>query len=394
MTRYSVDLDQRELIASWGTGEGDLSTRVAALPGGAETSALLALARSLTQLSDSAWRTYTHPASAADSLEPDSEGWRREQEREAFEEVSGAITEPHLPSGGTMIISYSRLVESAHRVGRALHDLRGLGDPGDPGDPGDQALTKAVLAEAALELTAVESAELGDLTGRAQQAVLLSREDASPVQVAAADQLLQQDPFGPAALFSTVDPTAAAVAAAHWLAAAADVAAGSSGQDPAHVVLEADNIEALPHETPTLVLGLIQDGATPHEAVTKLVRHAMHITDGLLPDPVALRDQLEDLEETVAEYTGEDDPDLENIAVRLTPLDPKRPARDLLEDLLTGIHGCWLLHSECDESDEDEDLGDPEGWNDQQAEEHQRRSLARFAQLVRETAAAKRDRLV
>ncbi|MFC8720736.1 hypothetical protein [Kitasatospora sp. NPDC057198] len=380
MTRYSVDPDQHRLIASWGTGEGDLSTRIAALPDGAATSDLLALARSLTQLSYAAWRTYTHPASAAGSLEPDSEGWRREKEREAFAEVPGAIAEPHLPHGGAMMVSYSPLTESAHRIGRALHDLD------------DEALTKAVLTEAALELAAVESAELGDLTHRAQQAVLLSREDASPVQVAAADRLLEQDPFGPTELFSTVDPTAAAVAAAHWLAAAVEVAAESSGEDPATVVLLADTIESLPHETPTLVLGLLQDGATPHEAVTALVRHAMHITDGLLLDPVSLRNQLEDFEETVAEHTGEDDPDLDDVAVRLTPLDPKRPARDLLEDLLAGIHGCWLLHSES--GDEDEDLGNVEDWDDEQAEEHQRRSHERFAQLVRETAASNRDRLI
>ncbi|PBC70543.1 hypothetical protein BX265_5084 [Streptomyces sp. TLI_235] len=118
------------------------------------------------------------------------------------------------------MVLYSRLIESAHRVGRALHDLD------------DEALTKAVLAEVTLELAAVESAELGNLTGRAQQAVLLSREDASPVQVSAADQLLQQDPFDPVELFSAIDPTAAAVAAAHWLAAAAEVTADVSGYDP------------------------------------------------------------------------------------------------------------------------------------------------------------------
>ncbi|MFF4343028.1 hypothetical protein ACFY00_24245 [Kitasatospora sp. NPDC001540] len=163
---------------------------------------------------------------------------------------------------------------------------------------------------------------------------------------------------------------------------------------PAQAVLEADTIESLPHETPTLVLGLLQDGATPHEAVTALVRHAMHITDGLLLDPVTLRDQLEDFEETVAEHTGETDPDLDDVAVRLTPLDPKRPARDLLEDLLAGIHGCWLLHNASAEPDEDQDLGDAEDRNDEQAEEHQRRSHERFAELVPETATAHRDRLI
>lgn len=384
MTRYCVVPDRHELIATWGTGEGDLAAVIAALPAGADTGSLLALARALTQLSSAAWRTYTHPASAADSLEVNSEGWRREEERKQFGEVVDAITRPNLPSGGSMVISYSSLLESAHRVGRALHRLE------------DPQLVKAVASEAAVELAAVEKAELGDLSGRAQQAVLLSREDASPVQVAAADQLLQQDPFGPDELFIGIDPTAAAVAAAHWLAAAADVTSKASGLNSTQVVLEADNIEALPHETPTLVLGLIHDGVTPHDAVTSLVRHAMHVTDGVLPDPTALREQLEDLEETLAEYTGDDEPDLGDVALRLTPLDPQRPARDLLEDLLTGIHGCRLLHDEYDGLNHDEEAGTDgvEEWDDERAEQHQDRSRERFAQLVRETAAHNRDRLI
>ncbi|WBP86366.1 hypothetical protein [Kitasatospora cathayae] len=380
MTRYCVDPDRNELTAAWGTGEGDLTTRIAVLPGGTDIAASLRLARALTQLSEAAWHTYTHPASAADSLEPNSEGWRREQERQAFSEVTKAITQPNLPQTGPVIVSYSPLIESAHQVGRALHTL----------DNPD--LTKAVLAETAIELAAVESAELGNLTGRAQQAVLLSREDVSPVQVAAADHLLEQDPFGPAALFSDVDPTAASVAAAHWLAAAAEVAADASGQNPTAVLLEADDIEALPHETPTLVLELLDSGASPNDAVTTLVRHAMHVADGLLPDPTALREQLDDFEETLAEYAG-DEPDIEDVALRLTPLDPKRPARDLLEDLLAGIHGCWLLHSEYDELDNKEE-DDTENDEEREAEAHQHHSPARFAQLVRAAATRNHDRLI
>ncbi|MFD8478522.1 hypothetical protein [Kitasatospora sp. NPDC059673] len=379
MTRYSIDSERHELIATWGTGEGDLATRIAALPAGTDTDALLRLARALTHLSEAAWRTYTHPASATASQDPNTEGWRREQERGHFGAVADAIAKPNLPSGGATIVTYSRLLESAHQTGRSLHELA------------DTALTEAVLGEAATELAAVENAELGDLTGRAQQAVLLSREDASPV-VAAANRFLEQDPFGPAELFSAVDPTAAAVAAAHWLAAAAEVTADASGHDAVDVVQEADNIEALPHETPTLVLGLIDAGATPYEAVTNLVRHALRITDGLLPDPDALREQLDDLEETLADY-GDDAPDLADVELRLTPLDPKRPARDLLEDLLTGIHACWLLHTEYDDLDDEDDDTSAEVWTDEQAEQHQRRSRKRFAQLVRE-ATAHREPLV
>ncbi|MGW7584689.1 hypothetical protein ACWGKU_06270 [Kitasatospora sp. NPDC054768] len=344
MTRYSVDPERHELIATSGTGEGDLATRIVALPANAQLSTLLGLARALTHLSEAAWRTYTHPASAASSIEPNSEGWRRSEERNSFDEVPDAIARPNLPQDGMLDVSYSPLVESAHRAGRALHTLD------------DQKLTDAVLAETATELAAVENAELGDLTGRARQAVLLSREGASPVQVAAADRLLEQNPFGPAALLTEIDPTAAAVAAAHWLAAAAEVTAETTGRSPTTLLLEADDIEALPHETPTLVLELLEAGISPYDAVTGLVRHALHIADGLLPDPAGLREQL--------------------------------------EDLLTGIHACQLLHEEYDElDDEDADADEAEDGDDEPAERHQDRSRERFAHLVRETATRHRDRL-
>ncbi|MEU7096438.1 hypothetical protein [Kitasatospora aureofaciens] len=381
MTRYCVDPVRHELIATWGTGEGDLATRIATVPTGTDLAALSRLAGALTQLSTAAWRTYTHPASAADSLEVNSEGWRREEERKAFDEVTAAVTTPNLPQGGSMIVEYSPVLENAHRVGRALIALD------------IPELTEAIRAETTVELAAVESAELGDLTGRAQQAVLLSREGASPAQVSAADRLLQEDPFGPAALYSDIDPTAAAVAAAHWLYAAAEAVSEASGYAPTEVIREADNIEALPHATPTLVLELLDNGVSPYDAVTGLVRHAMRVADGVLPDPAAVREQLDEDEEMIIEY-DDDSEEADDVltGIRLTPLDPRRPAHDLLEDLLTGINGCWLLHQEYAE-DEDRD-DDEEESDDETAERHQHHSRAQFAALVRAIAADNRDRLV
>ncbi|MBF8194007.1 hypothetical protein ITP53_51700, partial [Nonomuraea sp. K274] len=67
-------------------------------------------------------------------------------------------------------------------------------------------------------------------------------------------------------------------------------------------------------------------------------------------------------------------------------LDPARPALDLLEDLLSGIRGCWLLYAEsATELDETEDL-DEEEW--------QKRRTAAFFAEVREEAAAHRERLL
>lgn len=52
---------------------------------------------------------------------------------------------------------------------------------------GDVEVRDAVRADVEAESHAVEMAERGDLAGRAGQAAVLSRSDASPVQVAAAD---------------------------------------------------------------------------------------------------------------------------------------------------------------------------------------------------------------
>lgn len=195
-----------------------MAIRVAALTTSIAPRQRLALAAELSGLSDELWRCYTHPASAADSLEVNTEGWRREQTRNEFATVTAHIAKPSLPdSDGMLMVSYDPVEERAHRVGRCLHAAA------------DADLTTAVIADVKAEPSAVEGAELGDLSGRSAQAVQLTRQDASPVQVAAADQILTRGPLGADELFLELDPTSACVAAAHWLRAAADVASQTSG---------------------------------------------------------------------------------------------------------------------------------------------------------------------
>lgn len=300
---------------------------------------MLSVADALTALSDSLWRCYTHPASASDSLEANTEGWRRQQSREAFAEVIPAIRKPHLPDeDGSLLVNYEPVEECAHRVGRALHAAS------------DADLVEMVLADVTEELRAIESAELGDLSGRAVQAVVLSRAGASPVQVAAADAILKENPLAGEQLFFDLDPTAAAVAAAHWLKAAADVVADVSGMPATRVLIEADNIEALPFETPNEVLDLFNFSTTAYRIVVEMVSDAMLVAEGVVADLGAL----------LIEHDGGDDQDGDDedgdepAPVRLTPLDPQRPARDLLEDLLTGIYGCNLLYMEYVDTDADD----------------------------------------
>ena len=354
-------------------------------------SAAQRLGELLTELSQALWRCYTHPASAAPSLEVNTAGWRREGDREAFAKVLPALAKPNLPDNGTMLVSYILVEESAHRVGRALHEI------------GSSALTTQVTAEVRAELRAVEQAELGDLSGRGKQAVVLTRADASPAQVAAADRLLHKDPLGSGALMSDVDPTSAAVAAAHWLHAAATVAAEESGLEPEQVVLEADNIEALPHETPTLVLESLASGMSPHAVITGLVRGAMDVAEGNLPD-IDLLDELSGRLERLAPHLDLEDPrQREQLigSLRLTPLDPSRPALNLLEDLLSGIHGCWLIYQEYVQppgsSDAQGDAEEREGGeelDDAYYEARHEELVAAFIEAVRAEAAERHERLL
>ncbi|GAA4718786.1 hypothetical protein [Phytohabitans rumicis] len=311
MTRYAIDESRGELLATWETGWGAVAIRVAPLAASLEPRQRLALAAEMSGLSEALWRCYTHPASAADSLEINTEGWRREQTRNEFASVTANIGKPSLPdSDGMLMVSYDPVEERAHRVGRCLHAAA------------DGDLTAAVIADVEAEIAAVEGAELGDLSGRSAQAVQLTRQDASPVQVAAADRILTDDPLGADELFLDLDPTSACVAAAHWLQAAADVAARASSGAATGVLIEADDIEALPYATPAAVLELMEIGLSPTDAVTSLIRDAMAVAEGEAPDIDELRDKLEEADEQAERY-GVDDPEAvgEFTTIRLTTLD-------------------------------------------------------------------------
>ncbi|NKY86063.1 hypothetical protein [Nocardia veterana] len=337
MTRYAYEPGAGALVASWGTGRGDMARTIARLPEDIEPEVALAAAAALTKLSEYQWRTYTHPASAAGDPEvPNSIAWHRAQERNRFGEVEAAVREPNLPDeDGMMAVSYSVIEEAAHRVGRVAHLI------------GDTALVELLVAEVRTEQAAIEAAELGDLSGRARQAVELSRADISPVQAHAADALLYADPLATIDRFTDMDPAAAAVAAARWLYLAAQVAAEAAEVHPVHVVAEADNLEALQVETPTLVLERLSAGESPTEVVVDLIADALAAAEGRVRNPARIVEAAEAIERRMR--GGEIDEDGLTALTdefRISRLDPARPAVDLLEDLLAAIRGCLLLYCE------------------------------------------------
>lgn len=343
MSTYAYDEDRHALLVFWNTGRGHVAFTVEKLSSKVSSDQAHHVAHALTLFSAQAWRTYTHPASAVEDQGENSEGWRREQHREAFQLVADALTNPNLPADGMLIQSYNPIEEAAHQVGRALHTV------------GDPELTTRIVTEVEAELNAVEQAGLGALTDRARQAVALTRADASPVQVQAADEIFSKNPFGSQALFTDIDPVAASIAAAHWLQAAANITAEASDLPPTQIIEEADNIEALAHATPTAVLESLELGLSPYETVTGLIRDAMTAAEGKIPDIGELVDRINQADYIADEHQ---DPRLRDALlqeIRTTPLDPTRPAHDLLEDLLDGIRGCWLIYQECAEASDETD---------------------------------------
>ncbi|MFI7526003.1 hypothetical protein [Nocardia salmonicida] len=332
MTRYAYDSGAGTLVATWGTGRGDLAETIAEVPG---TEHGVELAAALASLARFQWRTYTHPATAAGDPDIENgEAWRRAEERNRFEKVEAALRAPNLPDeDGCMLVFYSPIEESAHHVGRVLHAI------------GDASLVDRVVNEVLTEQAAIIAAELGDLAGRARQAVELTRPEISPVQVHAADSLLRANPLGSIDLFTELDPAAASVAAAHWLRAAATVAGEVTGLEPVDVVAEADDIEALQVETPTVVLERLGAGETPTEVVVDLIADAIAASEGKVRDLDGIIEAAQEIEER---DDDDDDPDDWTDGYRICRLDPTRPAIDLLEDLLGAIRGCWLVFSEAD----------------------------------------------
>jgi hypothetical protein len=264
MTNYAYEPGECRLLAVWGTGAGAVAHPVARLHPRTSPQDGLRLAKALSTLSLATWRSYTDPH-LLDVL-PDA--------------ALVALRAPNLPSGNLLERVAEPHVECAHEVGRRLDDI------------GSAGVTRAVVIEVAEDLAAVERALCGDLSGRAQQAVELSRLDVSPLQIAAADRLLAEVPMGGERLFTEVDPTAAAVAATHWLLAAVDVTRARSGLLSAEAVLAAAARFGL--DDTVAVEGVLEHtgaGDPPLTAVQCLVRSALLAARGMvvheIRDPTA-----------------------------------------------------------------------------------------------------------
>jgi hypothetical protein len=136
---YAFDPVRREVVVVWPATAGSLSQAVAPVATTVSEGHAGSLCAALTRLSDALWDVYVRPASAAaDGQERE----RREHERQQFDGVVAAVREPNLPDqSGSLVVSYSPVEKSAHRLGRVLHKLSdaAVADaviPWSPGTPG------------------------------------------------------------------------------------------------------------------------------------------------------------------------------------------------------------------------------------------------------------------
>jgi hypothetical protein len=132
-------------------------------------------------------------------------------------------------------------------------------------------------------------------------------------------------------------------------------------------------------------------------AVMDLLRVAVAAGAGEIADPPGVAAERARFEESVQRLPADQRTAMLSAEpVRATVLDPRRPARDLLEHLLAGIASCHLLCSEyaneelvCAAQDDD-----PAFEDDPAAESDRRGEITEeFTDLMREQAASTERRL-
>lgn len=311
MTTYAYDTSTRQLVAVWDTGVGATASSVARLHGSTRETVGLHLAQALTRLSEAVWLSYSAP----ELTDLPAVAARR------------ALRRPNLPQAGLLRVDDHPVLESAHGVGRHLSEL------------GSAGVARAVIADVEEEIEAAGNAERGNLSGRARQAVMLTRVAPSPAQVAVADRLLHDVPMGSPRLYTDVEPSAAAVAALHWFLAAITVTAAIADTTSEGALEQAEEVQYFDPAVAQTVLRMVaadDPDRTPLGIAGELLRSAVLASRGMVLTPAG---------------PVPDEP-------CFLPLDPTRPARCLLDGLVGANQALGALYStyldpdldpECDE---------------------------------------------
>jgi hypothetical protein len=214
------------------------------------------------------------------------------------------------------------------------------------------------VRDVAAEVEAVRAADRGDLSGRAQQAVGHARPTARDAHLVGAHVLLYDQPLGPVELSTTVEPTAAGIAALRWLRAASTATAALVGHSPGDVIALAEAIEHEDLRVARSALAMV-DGNSESDVVWDLLHEAVLAGRGRL---VVCPDRYKASEET----------DEHGHRLITTFLDPREPGRSLVGGLIRGIHGCFRVYVDEISTRIDPDVDPRLTWSARATELHDR----------------------
>lgn len=310
MTSYAHHPATSSIVATWPTGAGSVAEEVAVLPEGCDAAVARAISLEMDRLSVQLWRPY----GIGDTLPPDAV------------RLVDILRRPNLPVGTLVRIADDPLDEHAHRLGRLFADL----------DDGGEC-REAVAREIGRECVAVGDAMVGELTGRAQQAVTIVRAVPDPGQLARAHALLHEVPLGPERLFTEVGPVMAAIAAFEWLCSALKVAHRRGGYGYVEEVLA--NARAVTDRDLRVATGLLRHPTVDSSVLVHRFLNAAQLAAAgmVLAEPVGeLALGLQGA--VVADDAGKE------IEMTATVLDPAEPGASLLAGILSGIQACYDLY--------------------------------------------------
>ncbi|TCK21567.1 hypothetical protein [Pseudonocardia endophytica] len=340
MTIYGHDPATSAIVAVWSTGDGAVAQKVARVPPSWAPEQARQTAGALSVLSARLWLAYAE----------------EEVDEIPLRQLPEAVRRPFLPIGSLVQHEDDGRLEAAHEIGRLVARAPG------------RAFREAIVRDVTAEVEAVRAADGGDLGGRAQQAVEHPRPQAQDEQIAVAHALLLDEPLGPAELHTTVEPTAAGIAALRWLRAASTVTAGVVGHAPADVIALAEAIEHEDLGVARSALAMASGNSDAdvvwdllHEAVLAGRGRLLFCPDRYGPPPV--------------------EADEHGHRLIVTVLDPREPGRSLVSGLVRGIQGCFRVYVDEISTRDGPDTDPLLVWSKRSAE-----LWSRYCDEVRETA--------
>ncbi|MFI5937847.1 hypothetical protein [Actinoplanes sp. NPDC051494] len=367
MTRYAVDVQQRGLLRTWESRTERLAAVVLDLPSVYSIEDCHALAEALTSLSEGLWRAY---ARSGLELGDGAARGRKRRLGNLLVRTGGAIRPS---SAGTLTAVQLSAPEDrytvslADRVAEAMSSLD------------DAELQELIIREVEEETAAVERADRGLFSGRAAQATLISRAFVLAPHLREADVRFREQVFGDvwgsgllgssgSRELADLDPTAAAAAAVHWFKAAVDVLSEVSGKTSEDAVMTADDSQRTSAALLLSVVRLVDSGNTPQAVATLLVSRALQFAGSSALSVRAIQEQVD-----YAVNESIHGVDLDDVEVTLSPLDPKRPALNLLEAALDGIDACRAAY--------DLHIDRPANFDDLDPNRQEETSAGRFVEV-------------